>query len=223
MIWIFAALLVLWGNAVNYFVQPALPGGDWAAVGWGAALVATSVGFARLLRQRRSDLGLVPGDPRGVGVACVVALVAAAVGTVVLRVGPIVGAPIGYQPLFATSPDALALHIVFFLPLAAVLPEEVAFRGVLLGGLRTSAGAPTAVVASSAAFALWHAFVVWVTLLQTSLTGTALAWLAGVAALVFVAIGGAVLAVLRIRSGGIAAPVVAHWAFDATLLVGLWV
>lgn len=73
------------------------------------------------------------------------------------------------------------------------------------------------------AFALWHAFVVWVTLLRTSLAGTALAWLAGVAALVFVAIGGAVLALLRVRSGGIAAPVVAQWAFDATLLVGLWV
>ena len=223
MIWIFAALLVIWGNVVNYFVQPALPGGDWAAVSWGAALVAVSLGVARLLRQRRGDLGLVRGDPRGIGAAAAVALVAAAAGTAVLRVGPIVGAPIGYQPLSATTPDALALHIVLFLPLAAVIPEEVAFRGVLLGGLWTRTGARKAVVGSSAAFALWHAFVVWVTLLQTSLAGTALAWLAGMAALVFVAIGGAVLALLRIRSGGIAAPVVAHWAFDATLLVGLWV
>jgi membrane protease YdiL (CAAX protease family) len=222
-IWIFAALLVIWGNVVNYFVQPTLPGGDWAAVAWGAALVAVSLGFARLLRQRRGDLGLVRGDPRGIGIAAAVALVAAAAGSVVLRVGPILGAPIGYRPLVATTPDALALHIVFFLPLAAVIPEELAFRGVLLGGLWRSASARTAVAGSSAAFALWHAFVVWVTLLQTSIAATALAWLAAVGALVFVAIGGAVLALLRLRSGGIAAPVVAHWAFDATLLVGLWV
>lgn len=223
MIWIYTALLVLWGNVLNYFVQPMLPGGDWAAVAWGAALVVLALAFARLTRQRRGDLGLTRGDLRGVAIAAALALVAATVGTVVLRVGPIVGAPIEYHPLFSTTPEELAAHVVFFLPLAAVIPEELAFRGVLLGGLLRTRSLRAAVVASSVAFALWHAFVVYVTLRQTSLAGTSLAWLAAGAALLFVAVGGAVLALLRIRSRGLAAPIVAHWAFDAALLVGLWV
>jgi membrane protease YdiL (CAAX protease family) len=223
LIWVYATLLVVWGNVLNYFVQPMLPGGDWAAVAWGAALVVLALAFARLTRQRRGDLGLARGDLRGVAIAAALALVAATVGTVVLRVGPIVGAPIEYHPLFSTTPEELAAHVVLFLPLAAVIPEELAFRGVLLGGLLRARSLRAAVVASSVAFALWHGFVVYVTLLQTSLAGTSLAWLAGAAALLFVAAGGAVLALLRVRSRGLAAPIVAHWAFDAALLVGLWV
>lgn len=222
MIWVYAALLVVWGNVLNYFVQPMLPGGDWAAVAWGAALVVLALAFARLTRQRRGDLGLTRGDLRGVAIAAALALVAATVGTIVLRVGPIVGAPIEYHPLFSTTPEELAAHVVFFLPLAAVIPEELAFRGVLLGGLFRARSLRAAVVASSLAFALWHGFVVYVTLVQTSLAGTSLAWLAGAVALLFVAAGGAVLALLRVRSRGLAAPIVAHWAFDAALLVGLW-
>ncbi len=222
MIWLYAALLVVWGNVLNYFVQPMLPGGDWAAVTWGGALALVALAFARVTRQRRAECGLAGGDPRIVAIAATLALVAAAAGTIVLRVGPIVGAPIDYHPLFTTTPAELAAHIVFFLPLAAVIPEELAFRGALLGGLLRTRPRRTAVAASSIAFALWHGSVVYVTLLQTSLAGTSLAWLAGAAALLFVAAGGAVLALLRVRSRGLAAPIVAHWAFDAALLVGLW-
>ena len=222
MIWLFAAFLVLWGNLVNYFVQPTLPGGDWAAVAWGAALTAVSIAAARALGLTRTDLGLVVGDVRGAALGGAIGLVAAGIGTVVLRAGPLVGGRVEYTPLFTTTASQLALHVALFLPLAAAIPEELAFRGVLLGGLARSHGVRVAIAGSSVAFALWHAFVVWVTLLQTSLAGTALAWLEGLAALVFVAIGGAVLAGLRLRAGTIAAPALAHWAFDATLLVGLW-
>lgn len=222
MIWLYAALLVVWGNVLNYFVQPMLPGGDWAAVAWGAALVLVGFSFARITRQRRADLGLMRGILRGVAVAATLALVAATVGTIVLRVGPVVGARIDYHPLVTTTPDELAAHIVFFLPLAAIIPEEIAFRGVLLGGLLRARSLRAAVIVSSIAFALWHGSVVYLTLLQTSLAASSLAWLAGAAALLFVAVGGAALALLRVRSRGIAAPIVAHWAFDAALLVGLW-
>lgn len=222
MIWLYAALLVVWGNVLNYFVQPTLPGGDWAAVAWGAALVLVGFAFARITRQRRDDLGLMRGVLRGVAVAAMLALVAATAGTIVLRVGPVVGARIDYHPLFTTTPGELAAHIVFFLPLAAIIPEEIAFRGVLLGGLLRARSLRAAVIVSSIAFALWHGSVVYLTLLQTSLAASSLAWLAGAAALLFVAVGGAALALLRVRSRGIAAPIVAHWAFDAALLVGLW-
>ncbi len=223
MIWLFVALLVVWGNLVNYFVQPTLPGGDWAAVAWGLSLAAVSLGFARLIGLRRADLGLVVGDVPGVAVAGAIGLVAAGIGVIVLRVGPIVGGPVQYQPLFSTTAPELAAHMAFFLPLAAAIPEELAFRGTLLAGLRRTNGVRAAVIGSSVVFASWHVFVVWVTILQTSLANSALAWLAGAAALLFVAVGGAALAFLRLRSRTIAAPILAHWTFDATLLVGLWV
>ncbi len=219
--WAFAALLVVWGNLVSYFVQPTLPGGDWAAVAWGVALFAVSGGVARAAGLRRADLGLVRGDPRFAVAAAVLGLAAAGAGAIVLRVGPILGGPVEYRPLLATTAGALAWHIAFFLPLAAVIPEELAFRGALLGGLRARHGVPVAIGGSSIAFALWHAFVVYVTLLQTNIAGSALAWLAGAAALLFVAIAGAALGLLRVRSRGLAAPALAHWAFDATLLLGL--
>ncbi len=221
MIWAFAALLVVWGNVVNYFVQPSLPGGDWAAVAWGAALVAASLAFARILGVRRTELGLALGEGRGVLNGAALGVLAAGVGTAVLRIGPLLG-PVTYTPLFTTTGAQLAAHIAFFLPLAAAIPEEIAFRGALLAGLQRAHGLRIAIVGSSVAFALWHAFVVWVTVFQTSLANTALAWLAGLAALAFLAIAAAVLALLRLRSRTIVAPILAHWTFDATLLVGLW-
>lgn len=221
MIWLFALVLVVWGNLVNYFVQPMLPGGDWAAVAWGAALVAVALVFTRLLHERRMLIGLTLGDVRVVAIGAALGLSAAAVGALLLHVGPLVG-PVTYTPLSTTTPEELAAHIVFFLPLAAVIPEEVAFRGALLGGLWASRGARVAIVASSIVFALWHTFVVYVTILQTSLATTPLAWAAALAALAFLALGGAVLALLRVRSGGLVAPVLAHWAFDATMLLGLY-
>lgn len=223
MIWVFAVLLVVWGNLVNYFVQPTLPGGDWAAVVWGAALVAVSLGGARLTHVGRADLGLTRGDLRVAAAGALLGLLAAGIGAVVLRIGPIVGGRVEYTPLFTTTAPQLATHIAFFLPLAAAIPEELAFRGTLLAGLVRARGVRTAVIGSAVAFALWHAFVVWVTIFQTSLAGTPLAWFAGAAALLFVAAGGAVLAILRLRARTVMAPVLAHWVFDATLLVGLWI
>ena len=212
----FALLLVVWGNAVNYFVQPMLPGGNWAAIAWGAALVALSLVVARRLR---ADVGARAGDLRVALAAGAVGLTAAAVGVVVLRVGPIVG-PVAYRPLFTATDRDLAIHIAFFLPLAAVIPEEVAFRGALLGAyLRT--GVRRGVIVASVAFTLWHAVVFYLTLLQTSLAESALAWLAATGALLFLFLAGVALALLRIRAGSLIAPIAAHWAFDAAVLIGL--
>ena len=212
----FAAFLVLWGNLVNYFVQPMLPGGDWAAVTWGIALAAISLAVARALG---ADAALRPGNGRVAALAALVGLVAAGLGAAVLRLGPIVG-PVAYRPLFTATDQELAVHIAFFLPLAAVLPEEIAFRGALVGALMGT-GIRRAVAASAVTFALWHAWVLYVTLAQTSLADSPLAWLAAVAAFVFLVAGGVALASLRLASRGLLAPIAAHWAFDAALLLGL--
>jgi membrane protease YdiL (CAAX protease family) len=47
--------------------------------------------------------------------------------------------------------------------------------------------------------------------------------LAFAGAILFVALGGVVLSLLRLRSGGLGAPILAHWAFDGLMLLGLWI
>ncbi len=219
----FAGLLVVWGNVVNYFVQPALPGGDWSAVAWGSALAIVSIAFARLNRLGASGLGLTArGIVRAALVGAGLGVAAGIVGVLVLRFAPaVIGAPVTYQPLIAVDDRALETHIVFFLPLAAVLPEELAFRGALLGALLQRRSATAAIAWSSTAFALWHLFVIYTTLLQTSLARTPLAWLAGSLALAVVFAGGVAFARLRIRSGTLAASVAAHWSFNTVVLMGL--
>ena len=222
MIWILAAGLVLWGNVVNYFVSPMRPGGDWAAVAWGVSLAIVSLAFARLLHERRTTIGLVIGDVRGVVIGAALGLGAAAAGVIVLRTGPILG-PVSYTPLFTTTPAELAAHIAFFLPLATAIPEELAFRGVLLGGLWSAYGPRVAIVGSSLTFALWHSWVVYVTLLNTNIASGLLMTLAAIGAMLFLVLGGVALALLRVRSGGLVASTLAHWGFDGLMLLGLWI
>lgn len=105
-------------------------------------------------------------------------------------------------------------------PLRTVIPEELAFRGVLLASLRRAYGTRVAVIASSVLFGLWH--------VSSSLnlasenkavggplgTGTA-GQLLGVAGAVLVTTGaGVVFCWLRLRSGSLLAPIGLHWAVN---------
>src|SRR5438445_311765 len=115
-----------------------LPGGSWQFVVAGAALVAFSLVAARALRLDDSALGLRrDGALRGVAVGATLGAVIAAAGVAVMRlVAPVVvGQPVVYEPLSRVAAGDLTPHIAFFLPFGAVIPEEVAFRGTLLGGL----------------------------------------------------------------------------------------
>ena len=126
------------------------------------------------------------------------------------------------EPLGMTA-DALARHVAFFLPLGAVVPEELAFRGTLLGALLRRGGVRAAVAGSAAAFALWHGSVVLVTVADTTLGPPSPLFLpAALAAVLILVAGGAIMAVLRIATGSLASTMAAHWVFNAVILVGLW-
>jgi membrane protease YdiL (CAAX protease family) len=223
----FAVLLVLWGNVLPPLIGSSawLPGGSWSFVIAGLALIGVSLAATRWLRLDAGALGLA-GDPlRGALVGLAVGAGAAAIGVSALRTvaTALVGRPIEYAPLAtATGPD-LARHIAFFLPLGAILPEEIAFRGVLLGALVHAFGARRAIVASGIAFALWHVSVVAVTIGDTTL-GPPSPWfgVAAAGALLAVFIGGALVSWLRLRTGSLSTTIVAHWSFNAVVLVGLW-
>jgi membrane protease YdiL (CAAX protease family) len=224
---LYAAFVVLWGNLTSTALDASawLPGGSWSFVIAGAALVTVSLLFARAMGMRADDLGL-RGDPLraallGGGLGALLALA----GVLVLRTAgaAIVGRPIEYAPLAAVTGTELARHVLFFLPLGDILPEEIAFRGVLLGGLLRRYGGTLAIALAGLVFALWHVAVAYATIGDTTLgPPSAWFWPAIAGALLVVLVGGAAFAWLRVRTRSLASTIAAHWAFNAVILIGLW-
>jgi CAAX protease family protein len=170
-----------------------------------------------------AELGLsLSGLVRGAAVGLVIALVAGVAALLFLRFPPLVGGPIIYAPLTDIPPMSLLARIAVWMPLDTVLPEELAFRGALLAELRRHTTWMRASAISAAVFVMWHVVVVARTLAQTNLRDDLpllVLGLAGAFGAVFV--GGLLFAVLRTATGSLAASVLAHWGFNAVLLLGL--
>jgi uncharacterized protein len=103
-------------------------------------------------------------------------------------------------------------------PFGTVLPEEIAFRGVLWGLVRRNHGSVWATLVSSALFGCWH-IGPSLPLGEANRAVGALAGSSGrgqsptvVSAVVFTGLAGAVLCELRRRSGSLLAPAGLHWA-----------
>lgn len=226
MILIFAALLVGWGNAGSslFGATARLPGGSWAFVATGVALIALSLIVAQRAGLDGAAMGLrATAWSRGAAIGVVGGAVIALGGVLGLQLASlIVGGPVVYDPLRGVTEADLVRHVLFFLPLGAVLPEEIAFRGTLVGLLRGH-GARAALLGSAGAFALWHAAVAVVTVSDTTIAASSPWFLpAIIGALAVVFAGGMVLAWLRLATDTLATTIAAHWVFNATLLVGLW-
>ena len=224
-IWLFAILLVLWGNLLHPLIggTAILPGGSWQFVVAGAALVAVSLVAARVLGLDTAPLGLgragaFRGSLIGALGGAFIATAAVAIMRYVVPAG--IGQPVIYEPLSRIAPGDLTPHIALFLPLGAVIPEELAFRGTLLGGLLTRYGLRAAVTASAIAFALWHGTVAFVTVMNTTMP-VVLVIPAIVGAFVVLFVGGVVMAGLRVATGSLVTSIAAHWAFNAIILIGL--
>lgn len=117
---------------------------------------------------------------------------------------------------------ALLWTVLVRIPLATVLLEELAFRGVLLAVLARRWGTRPAVVASSLLFGVWHVLPAAAAGSNDALAGTPPpALVAGV--VLGTALAGAVLCWLRLRSGSLLPPLVLHWAVNALGVVAVWV
>jgi membrane protease YdiL (CAAX protease family) len=224
-IWLFAIVLVLWGNLLHALIGSTaiLPGGSWQFVLAGAALVTLSLVAARAIGLDAAALGVrSAGAFRGVVIGALGGAVIAGAAVAVMRgVAPaVIGQPVIYEPLSRVAPTDLTPHIAFFLPFGAVIPEEIAFRGTLLGGLLGRYGVRTAVTASAIAFALWHGTVAFFTVMNTSLP-VVLIIPAIAGAFVVLFVGGVIMASLRVTTGSLLTSIAAHWAFNAIILVGL--
>ncbi len=218
-----AAFLVLAGNAASFLSASGLPGSGFPRLAFAALTGLALLAWSRAAGLTFAEVGgRFERAPLGAAFGALVGLAAAATGLLVLSNPPLVGGPITYAPARDVSTGELALHLALFLPVGVVLPEEIAFRGVLLAALARRTSAVSAVARSSLAFALWHATIVVPTIRETNLAAQPLlAALALVGAALVVFAGGVALAVLRRRAETLAASLAAHWAFNVAMLVGL--
>ncbi|GAB3031913.1 CPBP family intramembrane glutamic endopeptidase [Mycobacterium bourgelatii] len=205
------AVLVL-TNLVAHFTTP------WANI---ATVPAAAVGLVILLRYRGLDwaeLGLGREHWKaGVGYAL------AAVGVVmsVIAIGVLlpITRPMFLNNHYATVSGALIASMVI-IPLQTVIPEELAFRGVLHGALERAWGFRGVAMAGSLLFGLWHiATSLGLTSNNIGFTrlfgGGVVGMISGVAlAVVATGAAGFIFSWLRRRSGSIIAPIALHWSLN---------
>ncbi|MEV6658825.1 CPBP family intramembrane glutamic endopeptidase [Nocardia fluminea] len=120
---------------------------------------------------------------------------------------------------YATISGALIASMIV-IPLQTVIPEELAFRGVLHGTLDRVLGVRGLFAAGSLMFGLWHiASSFGLTSgnkgLSSIVGGGVLGQLAGIAlAVAATAAAGVVFTWLRRRSGSLLAPIALHWSLN---------
>jgi uncharacterized protein len=214
-IYVDIAVVVVVLALTNLFAHFTTP---WAGV---ATVPAAAVGLLVLLRSRGlgwAELGLGREHWKtGVGYA------AAAVALVltVIAVGALLPwtRPMFMNNHYATVSGALVASMVI-IPLQTVIPEELAFRGVLHGALTRAWGFRSVAAAGSLLFGLWHvATSLGLTSSNVGFTrlfgGGFVGELAGVLlAVAATAAAGFVFTWLRRRSGSLLAPIALHWSLN---------
>lgn len=193
--WTMAALLGLWSmyGVGSVALARGFAGGDLRA-----GLASLGVSRDDLANRRLLRLG-------GVGLAVGVVAQLVAVPIVYAALSPLIDTSAVEQvarDLIDTADGTLdrVLLAVMVIVIAPVV-EELAFRGVVVGGLRRGLGVWPAVVVSAVLFAMVHlAPVTWPGLF----------------------VFGLALAVLRLRTGSLLPPVLAHVAFNAVTVIVLF-
>jgi membrane protease YdiL (CAAX protease family) len=199
-------------NLVAHFTTP------WAGI---ATVPAAAVGLLVLVRSHGlgwSELGLSREHWKaGAGYA----LAAVAVVTTVVAIGALLPwtRPMFMNNNYATVSGALIASMII-IPLQTVIPEELAFRGVLHGALNRAWGFRGVAAGGSLLFGLWHiATSLGLTSSNVGFTrifgGGLLGTVAGVVlAVAATAVAGFVFTWLRRRSGSLIAPIALHWSLN---------
>jgi uncharacterized protein len=199
-------------NLIAHFTTP------WASI---ATVPAAAVGLLILVRSRGLgwvELGLSREHWKsGAGYA----LAAVAVVISVIAIGALMPwtRPMFMNNNYATLSGALIASMVI-IPLQTVIPEELAFRGVLHGALNRAWGFRGVAAAGSLLFGLWHiATSLGLTSSNVGFTrifgGGMVGTVAGVVlAVAATGVAGFVFTWLRRRSGSLLAPIALHWSLN---------
>ena len=207
--------LVLAALAVALVVDRAVDGAHLAV---GLGLAACLLAVAGACGLTAADLGLARSAwPAGLRWGAASAALVGAAYAVAFLLAPMRQAlPEGGDGLGRAALWAVLVVI----PLGTVVPEELAFRGLLLAQLGRGRGVLAATLLSSGLFGLWHvvaslgggaANAAITSVVGGDAAGTALRVAVTVVA---TAVAGVVLCWLRLRSGSLLAPVLAHWTVN---------
>ena len=207
--------LALAALAAGLVVDRAVGGAHLAI---GLVLAACLLAVARACGLTAADLGLARSAwPAGLRWgAAAAALVTAAYAVAYLLVPVRQALPEGEGGLGRAALWAVLVVI----PLGTVVPEELAFRGLLLALLGRGRGVLAATLLSSGLFGLWHvvaalgggaANAAITEMVGGDAAGTALRVAVTV---VSTSVAGVVLCWLRLRSGSLLAPILAHWTVN---------
>jgi len=199
-------------NLIAHFTTP------WAGI---AAVPVAAIGLVVLVRSRGlgwSELGL-GRDQWKSGVGYALAAVAVVVSTI--TVGALLPwtRPMFMNDHYATMSGALVASMII-IPLQTVIPEELAFRGVLHGTLNRAWGFRGVAAAGSLLFGMWHiATSMGLTSSNVGFTrlfgGGIFGMVAGVTmAVLATGAAGFVFTWLRRRSGSLIAPIALHWSLN---------
>ena len=199
-------------NLMAHFTTP------WAGV---VTVPAAAVGLLAWLRFRGlawAELGLGRDDWKS-GAVYALAAVGLVVAVIAVGVALPMTRPMFLNNHYATISGALVASMIV-IPLQTVIPEELAFRGVLHGALNRAWGFRGVAVAGSLLFGLWHvATSLGLTNSNVGFTrllgGGVFGMLAGVAlAVLATGAAGLVFSWLRRRSGSLIAPIALHWSLN---------
>lgn len=205
-------LVLVLTNLIAHFTTP------WASI---ATVPAAAVGLVILVRSRGlgwAELGLSSQHWKS---GLVYALAAVALVVAVISVGVLlpITRPMFMNHHYATISGAVIASMVM-IPLQTVIPEELAFRGVLHGALNRAWGFRGVAVAGSVLFGLWHiATSLGLTSSNVGFTrlfgGGIIGLVAGVMlAVLATGVAGFVFSWLRRRSGSLIAPIALHWSLN---------
>ena len=199
-------------------VALAVDRGFGAHVAVGLGLAACLLVVARVQGLTAADLGLARSTwPAGLRWGTAAATLVGAAYALAYLITPVRQAlpesdgEIGRAALWA---------VLVVIPLGTVLPEELAFRGLVLALLGRRYGVLSGTLLSSGLFGLWHivaslgggpANAAIVGVVGGDAAGTATRV---VVTVLFTTLGGVVLCWLRLRSNSLLAPVLAHWAVN---------
>lgn len=116
----------------------------------------------------------------------------------------------------------MLLRTLVLIPLGTVMVEELVFRGVLHGLLVQVTSARGAMLVGAVLFGLWHVFPAWRGgAVETDVAGVGrVVTVAGTFAATTVA--GALFVWLRVRSGSLVAPALAHLATNSVTFALAW-
>jgi membrane protease YdiL (CAAX protease family) len=106
--------------------------------------------------------------------------------------------------------------VLIAIPIGTVVIEEIAFRGVILGVLDRRLHPAWGIAATSIIFGLWHVPD------AAHLSGGGIAYVTAVGTFAATAVAGVAFALLRLRSGSLLAPAMAHIGTNSIAFAIAW-